>query len=71
MPAVECLGSLALIDTGLEPVMKSSRKLRVGTQSDARLDSDLSTVIAAWPEVPKENKAAILTMVCVSRRSSG
>ena len=71
MPAVECLGSLALIDTGLEPVMKSSRKLRVGTQIAARLDPDLSTVIAAWTDVPKEIKSAIVTMVCVSRRSSG
>ena len=62
--------------TGVELVSKSPRKQVVGTQSAAEsaahLDPDLSTVIAAWPDVPKEIKSAILlTMVCVSRRSSG
>ena len=57
--------------TGVELVSKSPRKQVVGTQSAARVDPDLSAVIAAWPDVPKEIKNAILTMVCVSRRSSG
>ena len=52
---------------GVELVSKSPRKQVVGTQSAARVDPDLSTVIAAWPDVPKEIKRAILTMVCVSR----
>ena len=57
--------------TGVELVSKSPRKQVVGAQIAARVDPDLSTVIAAWPDVPKEIKSAILTMVCVSRRSSG
>ena len=60
---------------GVELVSKSPRKQVVGTQSAAesaaRVDPDLSAVIAAWPDVPKEIKSAILTMACVSRRSSG
>ena len=56
---------------GVELVSKSPRKQVVGAQIAARVDPDLSTVIAAWPDVPKEIKSAILTMVCVSRRSSG
>ena len=57
--------------TGVELVSKSPRKQVVGTQSAARVDPNLSTIIAAWPDVPKEIKSVILTMVCVSRRSSG
>ena len=56
---------------GVELVSKSPRKQVVGTQNAARLDPDLATVVAAWPEVPKEIKSAILIVVCVSRRSSG
>ena len=56
---------------GLEHAMESSRnKGRVtqsAAESAARVDPDLSTVIAAWPDVPKEIKSAILTMVCVIR----